>query len=76
MFDFKTIGLFGASSISNLSRDQVVPESITNVGDYVANITGFSDNTEISDDGFMTSYHEPQEPLDEFMTNFTKFWSN
>jgi carotenoid cleavage dioxygenase-like enzyme len=24
----------------------------------------------------MTSYYEPQEPLDDFMTNFTKFWSN
>lgn len=28
------------------------------------------------DDGFMTSYHEPEEPLDDFMKKFTKNWSN
>ena len=46
------------------------------LGQYLPNITDFSVKSEIRDDGFMTSYHEPQEPLSEFMQNFTKNWSN
>lgn len=67
MFDFKTLGLFTASPLISQSGNQYVPETITD----------FSENlSDIIDDGFMKSYHEPEEPLDDFMKKFTKNWSN
>lgn len=61
MFDVKTFSFtqYGLS------------DSISSFGGYFTNLTDFSRISDIRDDGFMTSHHEPQEPLDEFMANFT-----
>ena len=57
-----------ADSASNIFAD-----SLTEMSAMFLNLTGMS---EVRDDGFLTSFHEPQECLSEFMTNFTMIWAD
>ena len=54
----------------SFSGEQYVPDTIITFFDYFSRITGFSRSNEISDT------NNDDEPLSDFMKNFTKNWSD